>query len=58
MRFMTPEAIEMSPRLSFMKFGLNSGRESESRDYEDVVSAEILNAPICEMCIIQSGEVL
>jgi hypothetical protein len=32
------------------------GRESETkRDYEDVVDVEILNAPICDVCIVQTG---
>ena len=37
--------------------GGGGGRDVESRDYEDVLSSEVLNAPICDLCIVQSGEV-
>ena len=43
-------------RTSFLKFGIG-GKDTESRDYEDVLSADILNAPISDICIVQSGEV-
>lgn len=33
-----------------------TGSSSETRDYEDVLSQEILDAPICDVCIIQYGE--
>jgi hypothetical protein len=29
---------------------------NDSREYEDVTSPEILNAPICDLCIVQRGE--
>ncbi|RYG66715.1 multivesicular body subunit 12 [archaeon] len=33
-----------------------TGSPAETRDYEDVLSQEILDAPICDVCIIQYGE--
>jgi hypothetical protein len=32
------------------------GNISDSREYEDVLSVEILHAPICDLCIISQGE--
>ncbi len=40
---------------NFFRSSTADVRELESRrDYEDVVDAEILNAPICDVCIVQS----
>jgi len=40
---------------SFFRQSTDGAKESDSkRDYEDVVDPEILNAPICDVCIVQS----
>jgi hypothetical protein len=57
MKFNHLSELVLFARPSFLKFGIGSGKDGESHDYEDVLSQDILNAPICDICIIQSSEV-
>lgn len=48
------------PRPSWGFKGLMGGNQAplngDSREYEDVLSPDLLQAPICDLCIIQAGE--
>lgn len=44
------------PRSSWGFFGGANSHNSDLRDYEDETNVDVLNAPICDICIVQSRE--
>lgn len=55
----TVDQSTLMPKAGWMgSFLGGSVASTETQDYEDVLSPTVLNAPICDICIIQSGETI